>query len=121
MNESQPKFEGQESSEQIPTDEQVIKALEVGFDNPETMELYNRWYDAQQREADRIGTNLARMNCAVNRAVVYYKAGYINEAVTDLIETLDGVINVNEGGDDVEKLKSEIEELLNKMKNGEML
>ena len=58
------------------------------------------------------------MEFAVARAIVYYRAGYVTKAISDLSGTLDGVVNIyaNERGKDADELEKRIRGLLEKMK-----
>ncbi len=101
------------------SDEAMIDALEKrGLSDPETRKMYDAWYTGHEAEADRIGTNAARMQVAVRRAVVYYKAGYKSEAIADLVDTLDGVISMNEQHAEAQRLAKYIQELLVLMRAG---
>jgi hypothetical protein len=97
--------------ERLIMDEEVVRALKNGFDNPETQAVYNKWLD--QLEAERTEDSLYDINVSVRRAKIYFDGGYKEEAVADLEETLEGAIG--ELGED-DNLIREIRNLLEVMK-----
>ncbi len=102
--------------ERLVEDNEVILVLRKGLDNPETQELFNKWLD--HLEAQRTEDTLYDIEVSVRRAKVYYQAGFVEEALADLYETLDGAQGEGEKG---EKIREEIEILLGKMERGEDL
>ncbi len=105
------------------SDEQVIESLRnKGKDDPESIKLLERWakelesgldvvYESEGNESFAI----AGVRCAMRRAIVYYKAGYVGEAIADLTETKDAAgseIFRNSG------LYEQASVLLDKMKTG---
>lgn len=117
MTETLENFEGSPVS-----DEAMIELLrEKSFTDPETKQAYEDWYASHEAEADRIGTNIARIQCAVRRARVYYKAGYVSEATADLEETFDGAMNVDAPDSEREEVCTEIRTLLGRMKTGKTI
>jgi hypothetical protein len=97
--------------ERLIMDEEVVTVLKKGFDNPETQAIYNKWLD--QLEAGRTEHSLYDIEVSLRRAKVYFDAGFKNEAIADLEETLEGTIG-ELGEEDI--LVTEIKGLLLKMK-----
>lgn len=104
-------------------DEQVIDALRA--ERSDAQALFEIWYKVMQKTLDDIyetsgseSFTVACIESAIRRAVVYYKAGHIGEAVADLAETADaaGAKLFEDSG-----LYEQATDLLRKMRGGETL
>lgn len=109
-------METPKTPERLMVDQEVVIALKNGFDNPETQLIYNKWLD--QLEAERTEDSLYDIKVSIRRAKVYYKAGFRDEAIADLHETMEAAFNEKDGTERRE-LMVEITLLMDSMLNTE--
>lgn len=76
MSEKIPTFKNQESPEQ-----KLIQSLkDNGIENPETKELLLAWTQEQEQRAEKSNDPEASIKLNLQRARLYFNAGYIDEA-----------------------------------------
>jgi len=97
--------------ERLIIDQEIVVALKKGFDNPETQIVFSKWLD--QIETERTEDSLYDIKVSFRRARVYFDAGFVDKAIADLEETLDGAIGELGEGD---AFVAEIQKFLTEMK-----
>ena len=104
--------------ERLITDKEMVEELKKtgGLDNVEVWNRFNDWLN--QLEAARTEDSFYDIQVSVRRAKVYYQAGFTEEAIADLEETLEGAI-AEQGKDGA--LVIEISSLLETMEKSESI
>ncbi len=109
-------MEGKNTPEKFVTDDFMIEVLKSGLETPGAREVFNTWLD--QFEARRTSDSCYDIEVSIQRARVYYRAGFLEEAKSDLFETLEGAVGE---GEKSEQLRQEAEDLLGEMERGESI
>jgi|GEM_PF-1203546 len=84
-----------------------------GIEDEEVKEMLQKWTIEQEEKVERAGATLgARVNFELERAKVYRDAGYLDDALDTLYDTLDMVEQEN-NRELEEKIRGEIETINN--------
>lgn len=69
------------------TDEEALATLIAAKEGREATARYDLWLEQLMVEADKTPGNLTRIDVAIRRASVYYRAGFKEQAIADLTDT----------------------------------
>jgi hypothetical protein len=88
LREKEKAGEIQPSSERrVITDEEALATLVRAQEGQESTARFDLWIDQLQLETDKTPGGLGRIECAIRRASVYYRAGFKDKAIGDLEDT----------------------------------
>jgi hypothetical protein len=110
-------LEQQPSPERKVEREEVLGALKTnGKEHPETMQLLTSYIEQRRKEVEQIKEKEAHyrasIECSIDNALLFHEAGFTQEAVADLEDTLEIAYNAQQ-----DDLCERIVQLINDMNN----
>lgn len=95
------------------TDDEALATLIAAQEGREATARYDLWLEQLMIEADKTPGNLTRLDAAIRRASVYYRAGFKEHAIADLTDTQEAA---SFDPDKTPELEQRIASLLDRMK-----